>query len=348
MQAVILVGGEGTRLRPLTYDLPKPMAPILGKPYLERLINLLKQSGVEEIIFATCFKYDVIQDYFKDGKNFGVKLFYEIENEPLGTAGAVKNVAKHINGTFLVFNGDIMVDMDIKKLIEFHKKQKGIGCLTLTKVEDPTRYGIIEVNEDKSIKRFIEKPAPDEITTNYINAGLYILEKETLDLMKPDTNYSFERQIFPKILNSSKKLYAFCNDGYWIDIGKPESYSKVQFDILSGKLKINMPGYKKVKENVWVGKDVHIADNAKLDQYVFIDDNAYIKENCAIGQYAVIGRDCVINKNSAIENSIIWQGADIGENVKIKDCIIGRFTQIQDNVELLQGNIIGSREIVKK
>jgi len=347
MQAVILVGGEGTRLRPLTYDLPKPMAPILGKPYLEHLIDLLKKSGVKEIIFATCFKYDIIHDYFKDGADFGVKLFYEIENEPLGTAGAVKNVEKHITGPFLVFNGDVMIDMDVRKLIEFHKKQKGIGCLTLTKVEDPTRYGIVETNEDKSVKRFIEKPSKEEVTTNYINAGLYILEKRALDLMKPGINYSFEKQIFPQILGSSEKLYAFSNGGYWIDIGKPESYKEVQFDILAGKLDVDMHGYKEIKENIWLGKNVEIAESAVLNQYAFIDDGVKIKSNSFIGPYAVIGRNCLINEGCEVAESVIWPGAILGKNVSIKDCIVGRFAMIEDNAEIMQGNIIGSREVIR-
>lgn len=347
MQAVILVGGEGTRLRPLTYDLPKPMAPILGKPYLEHLIELLRGSGITEIIFATCFKYDVIKDYFGDGSGFGVKLFYEIENEPMGTAGAVKNVEKHIKDTALVFNGDVMIDISLKDLIALHRSKKGIGCLTLTKVADPTRYGIIETNPDGSIKRFIEKPAPDKITTNYINAGLYILEKRVLDLMKPGVNYSFETQIFPQILASSDKLYAFHHDGYWIDIGKPESYKQVQFDILEGKFNLDMSAYNKLKDTVWAARSADVNGNSKIENCVFMDEGVKIAQNASVGPYSVIGRDCVIGENSNISGSVIWPGTSIGKNVTVKDSIVGRFVKIEDNAQIQQGNIIGSREVVK-
>lgn len=347
MQAVILVGGEGTRLRPLTYDIPKPMAPILGKPYLEWLITALKESGIKEIILAACFKFDVIKDYFGNGESFGVKIFYEVETEPLGTAGAVKNVEKHIKDAFLVFNGDVMIDIDFRKLIEFHKKNKGMGALTLTKVLDPSRYGIIETNEDKSIKRFIEKPPPDQITSNYINAGVYVLEKKVLDLMKPGANYSFERQIFPQILQSEDNLFAYHNDGYWIDIGKPESYTKVQFDILEGKFKFNMNGYGLIKKSVWAGKDVFMDKSVKINPFVFIDDGAQINSNCEIGPHCVIGKNSVLGENSHISETILWEGAKVGKGVKLKNCIAGRFVNILDKAEISQGNIIASGETVK-
>ncbi|MFH1454109.1 MAG: NDP-sugar synthase [Armatimonadota bacterium] len=348
MQAVILVGGEGTRLRPLTYDIPKPMAPIMGKPYLEHLIERLKEAGITEIVLATCFKYDFIKDYFGDGERFGVKIFYEIEEEPLGTAGAVKNVEKHITGTFLAFNGDVMIDIDFRKLILFHNEKGGAGTLTLTKVEDPTRYGIIETNDDKSIRKFIEKPKPEEITTNYINAGVYVLEKKVLDLMDKDVNYSFEKQIFPQILASDDNLYAYHNQGYWIDIGKPESYKQVHFDILEGKFKVDLSGYNKIKDNVWIGKNVVLDNNAQLGNFIFINDGAVIKEGARLGHYCVIDKDCVIEEGAEISKTILWPGVKLGRNTGLYDCIIGRFTVIEDNAISLQGDIIGSREIINK
>lgn len=338
MQAVILVGGEGTRLRPLTYDLPKPMVPIFGKPYLEHLFDLLKKHNIYEIILSSGYKVEEIQKHFKDGSDFGVKIYYAVETTPLGTAGAVKNAERFITGTFLAFNGDIISDIDLTALIEFHRNNKSMATISLYWVEDPSQYGLVETDQSDRILEFKEKPKKEEAVSNYINAGIYVLEKEVLSNIPENEKYSFERQLYPDLLSSGKHLYGFKYNSYWIDIGSPEKYLKIHQDALKGKYELELPI--KGHNGIYLGKNINI-DSAKLTPPVYIEDNCKLEDDLAIGPDVIIGKNCIIKNNSTISNSLFWENVIIGNNTVISGSILGRNLTIENNKNIID-EILGS------
>ena len=343
MQAVILVGGEGTRLRPLTYDLPKPMVPIFGRPYLEHLIELLKKHNIFEIILSSGYKVEEIEQYFKNGSQFGVKIFYAVETTPLGTAGAIKNAEKFIKDTFLVFNGDIMTDIDLTAFLRMHKKYAGLGTLSLYSVEDPSAFGLIETDINGRITAFIEKPKPEDITTNYINAGVYILEKKILEFIPEKINCSIERKIYPELLKSNYALYSFKFDTYWIDIGSPQKYMKVHTDAINKKYELIFN--KKEHAGIYMGNNISL-NGAKIMPPVFLDDNFSAGNNVILGPMAIIGKNCAIKDNITIKDSLIWENTNIDNGSKIINSIIGRNCNIKRN-STIENQVIGSYEEIK-
>lgn len=221
MKGVILVGGEGTRMRPLTCNTAKAMLPVLNQPFLGHMIRYLREGGINDIIFALCYLPDNIKRYFGDGSQFGVKLTYVVEESPLGTAGGVKNAAAYLDDLFFVFNGDIVTDIDLRAMLSFHRRRKAKATIALTPVEDPSHYGVVETNAQGRVKRFIEKPPREEATTNMINAGIYILDPQVLNDVPPRTFFMFERHLFPLLLEKGVPIYGFPCDAYWIDMGTP-------------------------------------------------------------------------------------------------------------------------------
>lgn len=321
MQAVILVGGEGTRLRPLTYDIPKPMVPIFGKSYLEHLIDHLKKYQVTEVILSSGYKFPEFKKYFKDGRDIGINIYYAEEASPLGTAGAAKNAEKFIKDKFLVFNGDVLSDINLSELLGAHQRNNSIATLSLYRVDDPSSYGLVKTGHNERIESFIEKPSKEEITTDYVNAGIYLLEREVLDFIPPGENHSFERQLFPYLLKENLGVYAYKFNTYWIDIGSPEKYFKIHRDVLDKKIKLNIG--KPNHGDIFLGKGVKI-DSAKLIPPVFIDDGCILEQGVVLGPMAVIGKGSRIKKDASISDSLTWENTVISEGVKVKDSIIGR------------------------
>lgn len=235
MKAVILVGGEATRLLPLTCNTPKAMVPVLNIPFLEHVIRYLSKHQIKDIILAQGYLAQPIEDYLGDGSQLGVKLNYVVEDTPLGTAGAVKNAERYLDETFLMLNGDIFTDLDITAMIDLHQERKAKATIALTPVDDPTSYGLIETDAEGRITRFLEKPKRSQVTTNTINAGTYTLEPEILAQMPPQTKISIEREVFPLLLEQGKPVYAYPSSAYWIDMGTPEKYFRLHRDLLSGE-----------------------------------------------------------------------------------------------------------------
>jgi len=323
LKAVILVGGEGTRLRPLTYDIPKSMLPIMEKPFMEHLLNLLRKHGICEVIFAAGYKSQVFIDHFSDGSSWGMKLHHIIEDNPLGTAGGVKNAESFIDDTFLVFNGDILTDMDLAALVDAHRKKKAFGTIALTPVENPTIYGVVETMEDGRIIKFKEKPQFEEITTNLINAGVYVLEPEILSRIPLGEKYSFEKQLFPSLLDEEMLMYSWETSSYWIDIGSPEKYLKVHHDILLDNIKLELKTSNKSEDSVWMEEGVKLEGGVKINPPVFIGERSEIKSGASVGPLTVIGKNCTIEENATVKGSILWKGTFIGANSRLDNCIVG-------------------------
>ncbi|MFB0559263.1 MAG: sugar phosphate nucleotidyltransferase [Dehalococcoidales bacterium] len=318
MKAVILVGGEATRLYPLTYNIAKAMVPVLNIPFLEHIIGYLSSHQIKDIILAQSHRAQSIKSYFDNGSRFGVKLSYTVEDIPLGTAGAVKNAERHLNETFLVLNGDIFTDLDITAMLDFHRERKAKATISLTPVDDPTSYGLIETDARGRVTRFLEKPKWSEVTTNMINAGTYVLEPEVLSYVPPKANFSFERGVFPLLLDQGQPVYAYPSDAYWLDIGTPEKYLQLHRDLLSGK----SSQYATPAGEVVIGEQSSIHPTAQIKEPVVIGGNCTIGHDVKLIGPVVIGADCTILDDTVIEESIIWRNTWLGQRVKLKKSIV--------------------------
>ncbi len=347
MKAVILVGGEGTRLRPLSINRPKPMMPLANKPFIEYVLNLLRKYSVKDIILSSCYLPHSIEDYLKNGSGFGVKLTYEVESTALGTAGAVKNVEKHLEDTFLVFNGDILTDLNLRELIKYHKEKKAKATIALTPVEDPTLYGLVELREDGSIVRFLEKPSWDQITSDLINAGTYVLEPEVLKDVPAEESYSFERGLFPLLLDRNERVFGFVSNAYWLDIGNPAKYLLAHRDLLEGKIESNFEG-QEIKCGVWVGEGTEIDPTAKIASPVLIGRNCQIGANVRIDGLTAIGSDCRIEANAHMESCVILDKCVIGDNSIVVNSVLGEGVRLAKKVHVSDEAVLGDGCIVEE
>ena len=337
MQALILAGGKGTRLRPLTVYTPKPIVPVVNRPFLLYQIDVLREAGITDITLSLSYQPDKIQQILGNGSEYGVTLRYITEPSPMGTGGAYKFAADTLGGTTVVFNGDILTNVDIAKLVEFHQSKNAAATIALTPVDDPTRYGLVQVGKGAKVERFVEKPKPDEIESlkiNTINAGVYILEPSILDLIPKDTNKSFEYDVFPEILTRELPFFAYVmKDEYWLDIGTPASYLTAHHDFLSGKIS----GFELTKTN---GSDV--ATRSEIDELSFIGDGCVIKPGVRIVN-SVIGAGVHIEEKALIENSVIWSHTRISSSAEISNSIIGRSCHIGRNAVVGAGTVLGDK-----
>ncbi|TAK32834.1 MAG: NDP-sugar synthase [Chloroflexota bacterium] len=342
MQAIILVGGEGTRLRPLTCNTPKPMVPIANRPFLERMMTHLKSHGITDIILAMCYLPDRIQNYFGDGSDLGLKITYVMEPLPLGTAGAIKNIADQVELTdsVLVFNGDVLTDVDLGAMLDFHVERHSMATIALTPVEDPTPYGVVQRDAEGRVQRFIEKPGWDAITSNLINAGIYVIEPSVLRYAPPHLHFMFESGLFPVLLQVGEPVYGYPTNAYWIDIGTPQRYLAVHHDLLMGQIRMQFQGEAR-GNNVWVGADSIIDPTAKITGPVVIGNNCTIGRNARLTGPVVMGDGCTVGADCVLEDVVLWQGAEIHNQVMLKTCVIADHTNIGDNSWITNGAIIG-------
>ena len=343
MKAVILVGGEGTRLRPLTYHVHKCMAPVLNRPFLEHMIYYLKEHGVDDIILALCYLPESIKTHFGDGSTFGVKLTYVLEDSPLGTAGAVKNTEKHLEGPFLVFNGDIFTDIDLGEMFSLHRDRGAKVTIALTPVEDPSAYGVVETDSQGKVKRFVEKPPREEATTNMINAGIYILDEDILRDIPPNTFYMFEHNLFPLLLEKGAPVYSYPSHARWIDMGTPGKYLDLHHDLLSG----NNP-------SAFCNQIRQEEVESTIDPTAIVEGDVVMGDGCTIGSGvhikgpAVIGEGCRILDQAIIEGAVLWNNVQVGQRAVLKECIIGNNSIIGDDSIVPQGSVIGGDIVLSK
>ena len=337
MQALILAGGKGTRLRPLTVYTPKPIVPVLNRPFLLYQIELLQRANIKDITLSLSYQPDKIEQVLGDGTDFGVNLRFITEPSPMGTGGAYKFAAASIRETTIVFNGDILTDVDISKVVEFHRNKKADATIVLTPVENPSAYGLVETDDEGKVLQFSEKPKAEEIanlTTNNINAGIYILEPSVLDLIPAGENRSFEYNVFPDLLNRGKSFYAYILDGnYWRDIGNPKSYLDAHHDFLNGKIK---------NFNIKKSTNFEVATLADIDKSSIIGENCVIKPNAKILN-SVIGEGVHIEEKAIVENSVIWAHTRISNSAHVKNAVIGRGCHIGRNVEVREGAVLGDK-----
>jgi mannose-1-phosphate guanylyltransferase len=348
MKAVILAGGFGTRIRPLTCLNPKPMLPLVNKPFMHNFIFWVKSHGIKDIILSTGYLPKVFEDYFGDGSSLGIKLTYVTEEVPLGTCGAVKNVEKYLNNeSFMVFNGDVLSRINLTEMMEYHKSKKSDITIALTPVEDPTSYGLVPLYPDGRVEKFLEKPSWDEITTNLINAGTYIIERKLLDLVPPKENYSFERGLFPNALEIGYRIYGHVSNAYWLDLGTPEKYLQAHKDILNGKISFNFPG-EEIYENIYIGKSSSYSKESLLSGPIIIGENSVIEKGAVINPLTVIGDNCHIANGARISGSVIFDGCRVGNGCIIKDSILAYNVAVGDKVTIDGISVIGDNSVIEE
>lgn len=348
MKAVILVGGEGTRLRPLTCKTSKAMVPILNMPFLEYLIRYLQEHGIRDIILAMSYLPDRIQGYFSDKAELGSQLSYLIEAEPLGTAGAVKNAEALLDEPFFVFNGDILTAIDLTDMLRRHQKAKPRVSIALTPVENPTIYGVVETGAEGMVKHFVEKPSWENVTTNMINAGIYILEPEVLSGIPPSTRFSFEHDVFPHLLEQGEPILSFPSDAYWIDIGTPEKYIRVNHDLLSGKVPSLSHFWGNFNKGAQTGSNSDIHPEADIEGPVLIGEGCVIAKGAKVKGPAVLGPQCRVVEDASIEGAILWHDVKVGKKTVLRNCVIASNSHIQDESEVYDNCVLGDNVVLGK
>ena len=339
MQAVILVGGEGTRLRPLTYGTPKPMVPLFGVPILERTLSRLSHAGIDHVILAAGYLPAAIERHFGDGSRLGMRITYVVEREPLGTAGAIRNVAEHIVGPFFVLNGDVLTSLDLQAMIAEHEAKRGVGVLHAIRVDDPSAFGCIVRDGDGRISRFVEKPPRDEAPTDEINAGTYLLEPSVLDLIPAGRNVSIEREVFPQLLASGAALYSYATSDYWLDLGRPDQYLQAHYDVLSGKTSLGPSADPTQRLGSMFGSMASAPSG--IVPAVFIGNGVAIDERATIGPLATIGDGSAIGRDARVRGSVLWDGVVIGEGAEIAGAIIASNARIGAGAVIDAGAVIG-------
>lgn len=342
MRAVLMAGGSGTRLRPLTCDLPKPMVPVLNRPIAEHIVNLLKRHHITEIIATLFYLPDVMRDYFQDGSSFGVTMTYAVEeDQPLGTAGCVKNVAELLDGTFLVISGDSIADFDLQKAIDFHRERGAKATLILTHVPNPAEFGVVITAEDGRISRFLEKPSTSEIFSDTVNTGTYILEPEVLDHLPAGCEQDFSNDLFPHLLEKGEPIYGYVAEGYWCDVGHLDAYREAQYDALLGKVHLDYAYPQKATE-IYVGKNTFIDPTARLQAPVIVGNNCRIGARSVLAPGTVIGDNVTIGSDANLNRPIVWNGAVIGDEASLRGCAIARGVRVGHRAQVMEAAIIGA------
>lgn len=337
MKGLILAGGKGTRLRPLTLNTPKPIVPVANAPFLLYQLDLMTSAGIGEVILSLSYQPRKIEDLLKDGADYGIGIRYAVEGTPLGTGGAFKNAEEQIDSTTVVFNGDVLTGVDLPAVIRKHKDSGAVATLVLTPVDNPSAYGLVETAPDGSVLRFLEKPGPDEITCNTINAGIYVLEPSVLRYMPKGEPYSFERGLFPTLLEKKERVLSVILDKYWIDIGTPQKYLEVHHDILAGKFSSQRVPPSALDRS-GLPSDVLIDAKSIIDADVTIRSGVHIENS-------VIGRNCKIEEGAHVIDSVIWPGNTLDAGSRVEGAIVGKGCYVGRSVNLRPGVVLGDKTV---
>ena len=345
MKAILLAGGKGTRLRPLTIHTPKPIVPIFDRPFLHYQLDLLKKvAEIDEVILSLNYQPRRIEEIFGDGGESGLALKYVVEPAPLGTAGAIRYAGESLRESVVVFNGDVLTEVDLAAVIALHRERKAKATIVLTPVDNPTAYGLVETDAQGNIRRFLEKPNPDEITCNTINAGIYILEPETFDRIPKDTPWSIERSFFPSLIERGETFVGYVYSGYWIDIGTPNKYIQVHRDIMDGRYHVpalhNAPGRK------FISPLAKVEDGVTLEGPCFVDEGVVVKTGARIGPYSVLGRQCHVEEHAVVDRSIVWANTRISQDAIVRGSILGRHCHIGRSAVVENGVVLGDKSTV--
>ncbi len=345
MKAILLAGGQGTRLRPLTLHTPKPIVPIFDRPFLRYQIDLLRQvPEVDEVVLSLNYQPRRIEEVFGDGSDLGIHLRYVVEPTPLGTGGAIRFAAgDRLGEPIVVFNGDVLTSVDLPAVLRLHRERKAKATIVLTPVENPSAYGLVETDPEGNILAFLEKPSADQIRCNTINAGIYVLEPDTLERVPKDTNYSIERGYFPSLIANHERFVAHIDRGYWIDIGTPEKYRQAHHDIMEGRFPA--PPFAGHSGEAILAPDVRVDEGATITGPCFVDSGVTIKRGAHVGPYSVIGRHCHIAEDASVRNTILWPNTWVDSDARLDGALAGRHCHFGRNVTIGAG-IFGDKSVV--
>jgi mannose-1-phosphate guanylyltransferase len=336
VQAVILVGGEGTRLRPLTSTVPKPVVPLVDRPFISFMLEWLRRHGIDDVIMSCGFLATSLRNVLGDGSELGVRLRYVEEPDPRGTAGALKFAGSMLDERFLLLNGDVLTDIDLTQQLAQHESTGAKATLALVGVPDPTAYGLVHLQDDRSVRDFVEKPSSDQIDTNLISAGAYVLQRDVLELVPPDRNVSIEREVWPLLIGNG--LYGFPSESYWLDIGTPDRYLQGTFDIIEGNVKTA------VTERLgrdWLAVDPGAEVLGRVIPPAVLERGVRVAEGAHVGSLAVLGHDVSVGAGSIVERAVILNGAEIGEGCTLRDCIIAAGCQVGARSCITGGAVLG-------
>ena len=354
MNAVIMAGGFGTRLRPLSNNLPKPMIPMANKPMMEHIVDLLRQHEITDLVTLLHFQPELIEGHFGDGAAFGVRMTYAGATEDYGTAGAVKNAEGHVTGPFLVISGDLLTDFDLKAAIAFHRERRADLTILLTRVENPLQYGVVITEPDGRISRFLEKPTWSEVFSDTINTGIYLLEPQVLDWIPPKREFDFSKDLFPLMMREKRRLFGYVASGYWRDVGDLLEYRLAHQDILAGKVRVGIPGRRVegLDKAIWLGEGSRVDFTAGFRGSVLIGKNARVEANVRLSN-SVVGDNCVVEEGAIVSDSVLWSDVTIGPGAVLAENVVGRGSQIRGRARLFEGAlvsdgcVIGEGSVVK-
>jgi NDP-sugar pyrophosphorylase family protein len=347
VKAVVLVGGEGTRLRPLTFTTPKPLLPIANEPHLERQLEWLAGHGVDEVMLSMGYRADAFHRHFRHDREghdvFGnVVLRYAVEDEPLGTAGAIKYAADGINERFVVCNGDVLTDLDLGEMVRFHDERGAVATISLTQVDDPSAFGVVPTNPDGSVIAFVEKPAPGKAPSNWINAGTYVVEPSFLDRIPPRLNVSVERETFPRMLAQPGLLYGFKSDAYWLDIGTPEKYLQAHSDLLDGRIgRAPARDARQLSPGVWVQGSGTIDPAAVLGPPVLVGDGARIEAGARVRR-SVVGAGSIVETGAELHGAVLHAGVRVSRGSSVRNSVVGCDAVLSPEVALGADTVVGA------
>jgi mannose-1-phosphate guanylyltransferase/phosphomannomutase len=340
VKAVVMAGGEGTRLRPLTSNQPKPMVPVAGKPCMQHIIELLRRHGMTDIVVTVAYLPQVIRGYFDDGEALGVELHYSVEERPLGTAGSVKNAEELLDETFLVISGDALCDFDLDELISAHKSSGAAATLALKSVDNPLEFGVVIVDSDGRVERFLEKPSWGQVFSDTINTGVYVVEPEVLRAVPPGMPYDFSKQLFPDLLERGKPILGHVATGYWQDIGNLDQYRQANFDALDGSVELELAGIR-LRDNVLLGEGVQLPDLEQIEGPAFIGNFCQVDAGARIGPYTVLGPNVVVKEGATVVRSTVDSGSYVGRSARVEGTILGKGVDVRPHAVLNDGVAVG-------
>jgi NDP-sugar pyrophosphorylase family protein len=340
MKAMILAAGVGSRLDPLTRNIPKPMVPIVNKPVMEHIVEMLAKNGFKDIMVNVHYLGDQIQSYFGNGKKWGVKISYSVEDQLWGDAGSVKRCESFFDeDTFIVVGGDDLADLDLTRLIRFHKDRKAMATIALSLVDDPSEYGIALLNDRGRITRFLEKPKGEVMFSNSANTGVYVFDRQVLELVPKATPYGFGKDLLPLLLEQRTRFYGYLTSSYWKDVGNLRQYQDAHRDALDGRADVKLP-VPEVKKYVWMGENVEIDPSAEVGYPVVIGNNCRIEKGARVLEYSVLADDCVIEEGAVVKQSVLWPGACVMRNTNLQRCVVGEQCRVKSNAAVFDGVIV--------
>jgi mannose-1-phosphate guanylyltransferase / phosphomannomutase len=345
VKAVVMAGGEGTRLRPLTSNQPKPMVPIVGKPCMEHILELVRTHGFEDVIVTVAFLPQAIRSYFGDGESLGLTIEYSVEESPLGTAGSVRLASDRLDDTFLVISGDALCDIDLRRLVDFHREKGAAVTIGLKSVDNPLEFGIVVTDEDGRVERFLEKPSWGQVFSDTINTGIYVLEPEVMRHVPTDRPYDFSKELFPLLLEMGRPIYGHVCEGYWQDVGDLDQYRQANFDALDERVRLNVPGIR-LRGNIWVGEGVDIEDLERIEGPAFVGNYCRISPEASVGAYSVLETSVTLREGARTARSVVDAATYIGQSAVVEGAIVGRRCEIRPHVRIQEGVAIGDEVLV--